>query len=199
MKKTSTRTDDDFWLNEATIENDICDKNISTQSFLDIIIPRIENYIPKEDGSILDVGCGIGRLTEPISGYFQTVTVFGTDINPEFILYAIEKSNNVNNPTYILADNLSVFMNLYVVFSVLVFQHISNEAKKEYIKQVGMALRKGGMFLFQYVEGTYSGRAMYDAEIIDIQKWCAQAGLKIISTTFDRLAPRWTWIEAVKI
>lgn len=201
-KIISTRTDDDFWLNEATIENDICDKNISLQNFLDIIIPKIKDYVHKENGSILDIGCGIGRLTEPISNYFITSHVFGIDINPEFIAHAVEKSkdnNNVNRPTYILADNLSEFTNLDVIFSILVFQHINNEAKEEYIKQAGMALRQNGMFIFQYVEGTHSSRAMYDAKIVDVREWCKQANLKIIRETFDKLAPRWTWVEAVKI
>lgn len=203
MKNTgTTRTDDDFWLNEATIENDICDKNISTQSFLDIIIPQIQNYIPEKGGSILDIGCGIGRLTRPINNYFKTSKVFGIDINQKFIDYAVSMSdtdNDSSSPIYMLADNLSGFENLDAIFSVLVFQHINNEAKAEYIKQASISLRQGGILLFQYVEGTHSSRAMYDAEIVDIRKWCEQANLVVVNESCDRLAPRWTWIEAVNL
>lgn len=198
----TTRTDEDFWLNEATIENDICDKNISTQSFLDIIIPRIQTYVPEEGGFILDIGCGIGRLTEPVNNYFDTAKVFGIDINQEFIDYARAADDNFSSvppPVYILADNLSGFENLDVIFSVLVFQHINSEAKAEYIRQAGIALRPGGGLLFQYVEGNHSSRAMYDADISDVRKWCIEADLVIVNENFELLESRWTWVEAVKI
>lgn len=196
----STRTDADFWLNEATIENDICDKNISTQSFLDIIIPRIQTYIPENGGSILDIGCGIGRLTIPIKNYFKTSEVIGTDITQKFIDYAASRPC-YPCPIYILADNLSEFenKNLDVIFSVLVFQHINSEAKAEYIRQASLALRPGGALLFQYVEGDHSSRAMYDAKIIDIRIWCIEADLVVVDESFEQLESRWTWIEAVKL
>ncbi len=191
----TTRTDTDFWLNEATAEDDICDKRLSVLDFLVRIFPEI--HAEAKAGKILEIGCGIGRITNALQYQLPRAEVIGTDINQSFL--DIAKTNSkLREARYVCTDNLKEFTNIDFIYSVLVFQHLSNEAKAEYISQAGKALRKNGALLFQYVEGDHASRAMYDAKIEDIRQWCEDAGLKITLERNNQVCERWTWIKAIK-
>lgn len=197
----NTRVDDDFWINEAAIENDICDNNLTTMDFLSQIIPEM----PKDPKNILEIGCGVGRLTNEIKKRFPDAVVAGIDINPDFLSeaevrsgYKADIANPSKYPFYYCRDNIIEIPKQDFIYSVLVFQHLNNESKTEYIRQIGQALRIDGVSMFQYVEGAHSSRAMYDADIKDVRQWCEQAGLTIINEQFDLICPRWTWITVVK-
>lgn len=194
----STRTDADFWLNEATIANDVCDKNISTDSFLEIIQSEIDECLPLEGGNIIDLGCGYGRLTAPLAAKYTTSFVVGYDINPKFLKQAEENKGKADRPAYACSDSLPSIADADFVFSVQLFQHLSGEAKAEYIRQVYEVLKPGGVFLFQYVEGSNVGRCLYDAKLKDVETWCKAVGFEVTGHEFNLLAPRWTWIRAVK-
>lgn len=194
----STLTDADFWLNEATAEDDICDKSLSVDDFLDIIQPEI----PKNSRSILEIGCGIGRLTKEIKKLHPKAFVSGTDINPDFLKlaeglsgYRADKKHPFKYPFYYLRDNIVNIPAQDFIYSVLLFQHLNNEAKSEYIYQASQALKSGGVFLFQYVEGEHSSRAMYDVKSQDVNAWCEGAGLKIIWSMKGLINPRWVWVK----
>ncbi|MFA5937477.1 MAG: hypothetical protein WC822_06405, partial [Candidatus Paceibacterota bacterium] len=62
----TTRTDADFWLNEADADVDICDKRLSVEDFTALIFPEI----PADPHNILEIGCGIGRLTSEVKKHF---------------------------------------------------------------------------------------------------------------------------------
>lgn len=186
----TTRTDADFWLNEATAEDDICDKRLNDEDFLRLIIPEVGN-LPKY---IVEIGCGIGRLTNKMQELYPDAEVTGIDINPQFLKIASQRGS----ANYILADNLDDCRGVDFIYSVLVFQHLDSKAKQTYIRQAGRALRKGGTLFFQYVEGDHASRAMYDAKIADVRLWCEEAGLEIENIKTDTVCERWTWVRAVK-
>lgn len=203
----STRTDDDFWLSEATMDNDICDPRFSLWDCLKNIIPEIEPAV-SDLGSILEIGCGYGRLTREVKRYFGNQTIVkGIDINPKFLKKAEEYSGYTTKPSwhsptdypyYYCIDNLTGLPSVNAVYTMLVFQHLSNKVKEEYIRQVSLILKKDGIFRFQYVEGYNSSRCNYEAKIEDVRQWCKEAGLTIIKEQFDLMEDKWTWITATK-
>ena len=115
-------------------------------------LAQICNGRPPESMRILEIGCGMGRMTVPLSRIFGHVDA--VDISPEMISRARKfvdsRSNirlNVNNGV-----DLSMFPDesFDFVLSAIVFQHIPKRAVVEnYIKETWRVLRPGSLFKFQ--------------------------------------------------
>lgn len=194
--------DDAFWLYEADPQVDICDPTLTVDACLDVILPEIQDRIAHVGAVAVEIGCGIGRLTNPMQALHPAATVIGIDINPRFIDAAVwaARKDGLKVPTYVVDDGLGYCRDgeADAVYSMCVFQHIDNDRKRDYIAQVGRVLRPGGVFRFQYVEGAHSSRCMYDALIGDVRAWCVEAGLTVQRAQHDLLMPRWTWVTATR-
>lgn len=188
---------DDWWKTKAT-KDDICDKALTVDDFLPLILPELAPAI-KKGSNILDFGCGIGRLTIPVAKHFTQANLIGVDINQSFLEEAIGAAADglVTDRCYFMPF-LDTNIKVDAAFSVSVFQHMLNDTKKEYIHQIARALNKGGIFRFQYVEGEADSFLTHDATFLDISNWCAQADLEIAHVENDLIKPRWTWVTAVK-
>jgi ubiquinone/menaquinone biosynthesis C-methylase UbiE len=101
---------------------------------------------------VLEIGCGVGRVTLPLSQLFGEV--YGVDISSEMIRQA--------GVTLAERPNAHVFQNngmdLKVLpalefdfaFSTIVFQHIPRrEVIESYVREVCRVLRPGALFKFQ--------------------------------------------------
>lgn len=101
---------------------------------------------------LLEIGCGIGRMTRPLAGIFGEV--HATDVSGEMIRQARVR----------LADLPNVFLHetsgadvgplpddyFDLVFSVFVFQHVpSREAIRSTLRDAYRALKPGGLMRFQ--------------------------------------------------
>lgn len=109
-----------------------------------------------------------------------------------------KSGGGINRVKYIHTDNLDNMKDFDYIYSVLLFQHLNENAKKEYIKQAYDALKDSGKFTFQFVEGIHSSRAMYDAKIDSVRDWCKQVGFIIKNEYYNRLCERWTWMTVQK-
>lgn len=194
--------DDAFWLNEADPAVDICDATLTVGACLDVIIPKMSGEVDLDKACIVEIGCGIGRLAAPVKAMFPGATVIGTDISARFLDIA---TRDAPGPTYCLTKNLTGLPlaetsggHVDAIYSMAVLQHIRNNEKALHIYKASTALRMGGVFVFQYVEGSHESRCMYDAEIDDIEKCCLMAGFDVVEVEHDLLFPRWTWVTAVK-
>ena len=197
--------DDAFWLYEADPQVDICDPSLTVDACLDVILPEILDHVTGKWSWVLEIGCGIGRLTNPIQAALPRVHVVGLDINPKFIALACEAAGAVTwtgmMPAYRVTgslDDVASPGSVDAIYSMAVFQHLSNDRKRDYIQQIGRALRPGGVTVFQYVEGVHSSRCMYDALIMEVAGWCQEAGLEVQRIQHDLLMPRWTWVTATR-
>lgn len=198
-------SDDVFWLNEADPAVDICDPSLTADACLDVIVPEIRAHIAHRWAWVFEIGCGIGRLTNPLQAMLPGTHVVGMDINPKFLAMAAQASEAMTwtglMPVYKVAGNLDDVADpgsVDAIYSMAVFQHIDNDRKRSYIEQVGRVLRPGGVFCFQYVEGTHSSRCMHDALIWDVRAWCETAGLTVQRVQHDLLMPRWTWVTTTR-
>lgn len=172
--------DREFW-NKASesdnLRNEwICDKNVSDEQCLEAI--------GKLKGKTLDLGCGIGRLT---MGY-------GVDVSPKMLKLA-KKGNE-----YKLGNGSKIpYPNNFFdsVFSVFMFQHIPDNSKLNYIKEVYRVLNKG-IFRFQYVMGNEISEFNYQTSDKYMINSLEDNGFKI---KIDKglIYPEWTWITAVKL
>jgi SAM-dependent methyltransferase len=117
---------------------------------------------PKEM-KVLEIGCGAGRITRALAGYFGEV--FAVDISEEMVRQA-RLALQPFPGTQIFLNNgkdLSVVrehwrnsfgsdrkLEMDFAFSYIVFQHIpSREIIENYVREVNRLLRPGALFKFQ--------------------------------------------------
>jgi SAM-dependent methyltransferase len=107
--------------------------------------------VPVHRGRALDFGCGIGRLTQPLCGYFKEV--YGIDVAPSMIQQA-ESFNRHGascqycvNEDYDLAQFEDESFDFIVTYSVL--QHIEPQYVKRYLKAFLRILKPDGLLVFQ--------------------------------------------------
>jgi ubiquinone/menaquinone biosynthesis C-methylase UbiE len=99
----------------------------------------------------IDFGCGVGRLTFPLSRHFATC--FGIDISQSMVDFAQSRIERGPNSRFLVnADTrLPMFENASVdlVYSAIVFQHIAPRYTREYLKEFARMLQPGGLLIFQ--------------------------------------------------
>lgn len=191
------RTELEYWDDKVGKDNFvdeyIIDKDVSLSACISAIIQD------GVKGPVLEVGCGIGRLTSEISKLFPTILIFGIDISPKMIAYAAKTGRN--NCVYTVCDGRGIprEMEFGFVYSMVVFQHIDADGVKEYIKNISKRLYQGGIFRFQYVEGIGSDGIFSNKYLFkDIKEWLEDAGLRVVKANFDFICPDWTWVTAIK-
>ncbi|MDX2032472.1 MAG: class I SAM-dependent methyltransferase [Blastocatellia bacterium] len=123
---------------------------------------EVENFILAEplivrgrdlkQARLLEIGCGIGRMTRHLAGLFGEV--HGTDVSAEMIRQAQERFRDAPNAFFHATNGLdfSIFPDAHfdVVFSVYVFQHVPTpEIVRANIRDACRVLKPGGVFKFQ--------------------------------------------------
>src|SRR5580698_10017785 len=138
---------------------------------------------PKEM-TVLEIGCGSGRITRALSEVFGQV--YAVDISGEMIRQAKQSLHDRPNAHVFQnsGSDLSVLGDLQIdfAFSFIVFQHIpSREVIENYAREVQRLLRAGSLFKFQ-VQGwtemetgsddTWVGVPFTDEEAISMAECC---------------------------
>ena len=97
------------------------------------------------DKSVLEIGCGTGRLAVRVCPLVKNYT--GIDISPKTVERAKSNLKNFNNASVVLGDFLAYdFAQKYaVVFSSLTFFHIKD--KRKAIEKAYGVLDDGGLFV----------------------------------------------------
>ena len=124
-----------------------------------IEIGRVMAYVrslglsPDPASTALDFGCGVGRLTRALAGYFPEC--WGVDISPTMIRLAQEFTRgmacnfrlNETNDLRIFDDDSFGF-----IYSSIVLQHIPRTHVERYLRELIRVLKTGGIFVFQLPE-----------------------------------------------
>ena len=138
--------------------------------------------------TVLEIGCGSGRITRALSEVFGQV--YAVDISGEMIRQARESLRDRPN-AHVYQNNgsdLAVLngalgdIQVDFAFSYIVFQHIpSREVITGYVQEVHRLLRPGGLFKFQVQGGaemdpgsddTWIGVPFSDAEAVGMAEAC---------------------------
>lgn len=145
----------------------------------DLIEMRLGN-----PATVLDLGCGTGRLTRVYQRQTQA-KVTGFDPSPQ-ILAAARK----HAPEITFVDELPAgpFGGAY---SVTVFQHLPHETCRRYVGDVMLRLNPGGRFVFQYVEGDEEAFLSHQATETQVRSWCAG---RSVSVEPDPDLEQWRWV-----
>lgn len=102
--------------------------------------------------TVLEIGCGAGRMTGPLADLFGHV--HGVDVSDEMITRAHERLEGADNVSLYATNGVDLSAlgetRLDFALSFVVFQHIpSLDVVRSYIAEVGGRLAPGALFKFQ--------------------------------------------------
>ena len=168
------------------------------------IVPHLEPaLLGVESPTILDLGCGIGRLSLPIASMYPHGKVIGLDISPSMLSIAREAAMvaGVTNVDYVLCNGRDIpssINKLHAAFSMITFQHMPWTAAAEYVRQVASCLLPVGVFRFQVSTGTedvfLSHQILEEAAVLA----CGVAGLEVAAIDRGAIYPVWSWFTACR-
>jgi SAM-dependent methyltransferase len=118
---------------------------------------------------VLDIGCGVGRLTRVIAG--RARRVYGIDVSEEMIARARAHHADLDNVEWIVGDGSSLRplgdRSVDVCVSHVVFQHIPDpEVTLAYVAEMGRVLRPGGWSAFQLSNDVRVHRRQARAQVL---------------------------------
>lgn len=149
------RATEDFRLHIAT-GHSYSDEDFLASGESDLSELVLDGVELDSEASVLEIGCGVGRLLLPLAK--RAALVHGVDISPVMIEKARSYTAGLSNIQVACTDGtLSAVRDasLDLVFSFIVFQHIPVRAAIEtYIAEAARTLRPGGVFRFQ-VDGRW--------------------------------------------
>jgi len=122
------------------------------EGVIDDLESRLEHLgLPLQGDSAIDFGCGVGRLTFPLSRRFENCC--GIDISPSMVSYANQRLSRGTKCRFVVNSNtrLGDFDNESIDFaySAIVFQHIAPRYTFEYFREFSRVLKPKGLFVFQ--------------------------------------------------
>lgn len=164
----------------------------------------IQDPLLKNRDTILDFGCGAGRLTEYMANDFKKVV--GVDISPTMISLAKKRLNKLKNVEFLeingselpLPDN-----SIDQVFAFLVFQHIKNRQMVEKLfTEVIRILKPRGIFkvLLRSDKQRDMNRWWSGVEYDEGQskKLYEMAGFKLLKIEHRDRSAYWLWLTKDK-
>lgn len=118
---------------------------------LDALLSAVEVRIAPTD-EVVEIGCGIGRLTRVLSARARTVRAL--DVSPRMLAHARARGAELGNVEWLLGDGSSLQgvadESADVCISHVVFQHLPDpQLTLGYVREIGRVLRPGGWAAFQ--------------------------------------------------
>jgi ubiquinone/menaquinone biosynthesis C-methylase UbiE len=119
-----------------------------------LVAPVLERrHWDPEDKSMLELGCGAGRMTRTFSRRFSKVYAY--DISAEMLQHARALYPEASNINWILGNGTDLSsvpdQTVDFAFSYILLQHLPEpEFAIRYIREMVRVLRPGGIFLFQF-------------------------------------------------
>jgi SAM-dependent methyltransferase len=118
---------------------------------------------PQWNGSALDFGCGVGRITQALAAHFGEVV--GVDISRRMIRLARRYNNYRRTCAYRVnkRSDLSLFADrrFDFVFCFLVLQHMEEQYSIRYIGEFLRVLKPAGILVFQVATRQVAGERQH--------------------------------------
>ncbi len=156
-------------------------EHIEEDSFL------IQKLGDLKERSVLEIGCGTGRITEFLARRFKTVA--GIDISEEMIRVGKERLKNLPNVRLLATDGLSYpfpSLSFDFVFSFIVFQHMPDTATiRKNFEEISRVLKDGGIGKIQLRGEPTSKKYRFYGPAFDregVERLLADLPLKVIKT-----------------
>lgn len=98
--------------------------------------------------SALDLGCGVGRITQALANHFDSVV--GVDISEAMIAQAVRLNRHGDRCRYFSGDLSRFPDNTFdLAFSVYVIQHVPTSMQGEFLRELVRVIRPNGLLICQ--------------------------------------------------
>ena len=159
------------------------------------------------DLAVLEIGCGVGRMTRMLARIFGHVTA--VDVSKEMLVRAQANLASLDNVTLVLGDGATLSSladeSHDFAFSFIVFQHIpSADVVASYCREVYRVLRPGSLFKLQ-VNGviwernespdTWMGVSFSE---LDARRLCDESGFEWEASHGAGTQYFWLWFRKPK-
>lgn len=179
-------TDDPEWK-----RSHITDPNISLDETVDAIV----SAFPKKPQRIVEIGCGYGRLTREVRRRYPKASIWGVDVNPAVL---VEARRYDPKTRFMCDDTLWSLGGVDAVYSVAVFQHLTDNEKHAYITQAYDALAQGGVLRVQFIEGVRDLHLDHWVAGEQMVLWAHAAGFSQTRVVRGVVHPQWCWLTATR-
>lgn len=125
---------------------------VNTGRVLDILQRECftDRHIPIENNTLLELGCGNGRMTKYLANVFGKVVAVDCSLT---VIRMAQSATQQRNVQWVVNDGESLKgvpdQSIDVVFSYIVFQHMKQETVLKYFAEIARVLKTGGTFIFQ--------------------------------------------------
>lgn len=124
----------------------------SGHTTIERVVSCLKRHSIPTTGTVFELGCGVGRLTIPLAGRWDTV--IGADISAAHLRIASEAASavDVHNITWLHANHLAAIDSIPEIdffFSVIVLQHNPPPIIFMLLRRILSKLRPGGSAYFQ--------------------------------------------------
>ena len=161
------KVDSKYWV-AATQEADESSYQASAEKDVQAFLEGLGDRASK-DAHVLDLGCGVGRMTAPLAQHFEHVV--GVDVSDTMIQDAKRLHADVGNLRFFVNDGSSLSdladESFDLVLSYSVLPHLPLSVCESYFKEVNRVLKPGGWFRFQFWIG--NERRMSDSDTLNIR------------------------------
>ena len=140
------------------------------------IIKILQVNLPGTEQRIIDIGCGRGHLTGLLTGYGE---VIGTDVSSVAVDYCKKKYSDIE---FIVLDVFDVgwFQSnrekFDVVVSTEVIEHLPTGRQKEYLSNLHLLLKNGGLMIITTPNRTAVDMMKRDSTISDKEFYVSYEG-----------------------
>ena len=154
---------------------------------LGAILPAIP-----ERGTVLDLGCGPGRLLTPLHQMGPDLRLIGLDVRDYGDAWEPGVEWHVGD-----GRNIPAGVGwLDGAYSIALFQHLPHAATCWYLRQVADRLRPGARIVFQHVLGDEDSFLSHQIDLETLDGLCSQAGLTVETMAVGVLHHQWVWVTA---
>jgi ubiquinone/menaquinone biosynthesis C-methylase UbiE len=165
-----------------------------------LITSRLSPFGSKD---VMEIGCGIGRITEFLSKNFKTVSA--VDISEEMVRKGSQRLSGSKNIVFKATDGTSfpfTSSSFDFVFSFIVFQHMPDtQTIEKNIAEISRVLRPGGIAKIQLRGLPTSKKNWYygpSFSVADARKLIKNLPLTMIKSDGEGQRYFWIWLEKTK-
>jgi len=199
---THTTTIRNWWDNEAFADTRYATLSWGGDGNLDTVGPTIDGILANlaafmmEDSTVVEIGCGPGRLLHRMARQHLTSTFIGIDISEQMMSLGVDDRPSNVMTKLAAGDGTIDDIEADLVYSVEVFQHLDAEVKQNYLRSIANILKPNGVAVVQYVTGAESDGWMAHPETeAAMAKMVKAAGLKMRRAKVNfQIHDEWRWL-----
>ncbi len=168
----------------------LCDRSISDEACVGVIAQFLDRAVDLDSPvTLIDLGCGPGRVAVPLADRFPRVIVEGVDSSPGMLARAVAHPR----VRYTLGDGRGVPVTGDAVYTMGLLQHVPVDGQLGY---VGAAGRAAPVLVAQFIEGEEAEPFSHHIPLNMMVDAASAAGYGRVSVSRGVLHPLWTWMVA---